>query len=176
METVTKWLCPQEIELDVDVRTRWDALRAVSAVIERSRGLSAPPVFRALWRRELAASTAVGDGFAIPHARIAGIAEPVTVYARTKAPLPFGAPDGKPVSEMFVILVPADDAPERNLLLLALVAEAFSDRVFRARLTAAACPDDARSVFLQWIAENQAVAPGAAALQSRQRSASSHAA
>ena len=32
METVTKWLCPQEFELDVDVRRRWDALRAVGAL------------------------------------------------------------------------------------------------------------------------------------------------
>ena len=84
MESVTQWLCPRQIELDVDLPNRWEALRAVSAMIERSQGLSAPPVFRALWRREMAGSTAVGNGLAIPHARIAGIAEPVTVYVRTK--------------------------------------------------------------------------------------------
>ena len=157
MDTVTRWLCPQEIEIDVDVSNRWEALRAVSAVIEHSHGPSAPPVFRALWRREVAASTGVGDGFAIPHARIAGITEPVTVYVRLRAPVHFAAPDGKWVSELFVILVPADDANERNLLLLALVAEAFSDRDFRARMDAASAPQDVRCAFLHWIKEKQGV-------------------
>lgn len=155
MDTVTQWLRPQEVELDLDVPNRWDALRAVSATIERSRHLSAPPVFRALWRREEAASTAVGNGFAIPHARILGIAEPVTVYVRMKAPIAFAAPDGKRVSDLFVILVPADGANARHLQLLALVAEAFSDTNFRARLAAASGPEHVRSAFSQWIDEKQ---------------------
>ncbi len=155
MDTVTHWLCPQEIALDLDTPSRWEALRAVSAMIERSQRLSAPAVFRALWRRETAASTAVGNGFAIPHARITGIAEPVTVYVRTKAPMKFGAPDGKPVSELFVILVPADGAHAEHLQLLALVAEAFSDGGFRARLAAASDPQNVRSAFERWTNEKQ---------------------
>ncbi len=155
MDSVTQWLCPQEIELDLDVPSKWEALRAVSAGVERSHRLSAPAVFRALWRRETAASTGVGNGFAIPHARITGIAEPVTVYVRTKAPLRFGAPDGKPVSELFVILVPADGAQERHLQLLALVAEAFSDRKFRARLASALDRQSIQSAFARWVDAKQ---------------------
>ena len=154
MDTTTQWLCPQEIELDLDVRSRWEGLRAVSALIERSQRLSAPPVFRALWRREEAGSTAVGNGFAIPHARIKGIAEPVTVYVRLKAPVDFAAPDGKRVSELFVILIPADGANEEYLQLLALVAEVFSDTDFRARLAAASDTQEVRSAFSQWISRN----------------------
>lgn len=159
MDTVTQWLCPQEIELDLDVSSRREALQAVSAVIERSQRLSAPVVFRALWRREKAGSTGVGNGFAIPHARITGIAEPVTVYVRTKAALNFAAPDGKPVSELFVILVPAEGANAQHLQLLALVAEAFSNSDFRARLAAASGPQNVRSAFSQWIGERQLGAP-----------------
>jgi PTS system nitrogen regulatory IIA component len=155
MDTTTQWLCPQEIELDLDVRSRWEGLRAVSAMSERSQRLSAPPVFRALWRREEAGSTAVGNGFAIPHARIKGIAEPVTVYVRLKAPVDFAAPDGKRVSELFVILIPADGADAKYLQLLALVAEVFSDTDFRARLAAASDTQDVRSAFSQWISRNQ---------------------
>jgi nitrogen PTS system EIIA component len=157
MDNVTHWLCPQEVELDLDVPNRWEALRAVSATIERTQRLNAAPVFRALWRREQAASTGVGNGFAIPHARIIGITDPVTVYVRTKTPLGFAAPDGKRVSELFVILVPADEANERNLLLLALVAEAFSDRDFRARLAAASDVSEVRSTFAQWVDQKRLV-------------------
>jgi PTS system nitrogen regulatory IIA component len=155
MDRVTQCLCPQVIELDLDVPSKWEALQAVSAMIERSHRLSAPPVFRALWRREQAGSTGVGNGFAIPHARITGISEPVTVYVRTKAPVNFSAPDGKRVSELFVILVPSDGANAKHLQLLALVAEAFSDSDFRAHLAAASEPQDVRSAFAQWIDEKQ---------------------
>ena len=160
MGTVTQWLSPQEIALDVEVSNRWEALRAVSAMIERSHGLSAPPVFRALWRRELAASTGIGHGVAVPHARISGINEPLTAYVRTEQPVDFAAPDGSPVTELFVILVPVDDANERNLLLLAMVAEAFSDRDFRGLLDAASDPRAVHGAFLRWIRDKQLGAKG----------------
>ncbi len=140
METVTQWLCPQQIELDVDVPDRREALRAVSVMIARANGLSAPPVYRALWRREMAGSTGMGNGLAIPHARITGITEPVTAYLRMRVPLNFAAPDGKRVSELYVILVPAEGARTEHLQLLAMVAEAFSDREFHARLAAQSDP------------------------------------
>ena len=38
METVMQWLCPQQIELDVDVPGRREALRAVSARSRARRG------------------------------------------------------------------------------------------------------------------------------------------
>lgn len=150
MDEATRWLCPQEIQLDLDVSGRREALQAVSAMIGRSRLLDPAPVFRALWRRELAGSTGVGNAFAIPHARIGGITEPITAYVRLKTPLDFAAPDRKRVSELFVILVPADGANEAHLQLLALVSEAFIDRAFRARLATASDVEDVRSTFLQW--------------------------
>ena len=146
-------LTPTDILLDLDVPNRCGALRAVSAMIERSQRLSAPPVFRALWRREKAESTGVGDGFGIPHARIAGITDPVTVYVRLKAPVDFAAPDGKRVSELFVILVPTDGDNAKHLQLLSLVAEAFSDSDFRVRLSAAADPLAVESAFSEWVSE-----------------------
>jgi nitrogen PTS system EIIA component len=152
VDEATRWLCPQEIQLDLDVPDRREALQAVSAmVVGHLRQVNAPPVFRALWRREQAGSTAVGNALAIPHARIAGITEPATAYVRLKTPLDFAAPDRKRVSELFVILVPAEGANEAHLQLLALVAEAFADGAFRARLAAASDPGDVRSAFLQWI-------------------------
>ena len=155
METAMQWLSPQQIELDVDVPGRREALRAVSAMIARAKGLSAQPVYRALWRREMAGSTGMGDGLAIPHARIAGITEPVTAYLRMRVPLNFAAPDGKRVSELYVILVPADGAQAEHLQLLARVSEAFADRGFRARLAAASTPREIRLVFSRWVEERQ---------------------
>jgi nitrogen PTS system EIIA component len=146
-------LYPREIALDLDLRNKRRALEVASSLAERSLGLDAGPVLRALLRREEAGSTALGAGVAIPHARIPGIERPITFFLRGNLPIPFDAPDGKPVSDILVILVPTDGATDEHLRLLALVAEMFSDRAFRARLWAATQPSDVRHVFAQWIGE-----------------------
>jgi len=150
---VLRWPIPQEVALGLDVANRWEALRAASALIERSRGLNAAPIFRALWRRERAASTALGNGFAIPHARVAGISEPLVVYARLRTPVGFAAPDHRPTSELLVLLVPNNADNAMHLELLALIAEMFADSAFRARLIASSDSAAVRSTFQGWIAE-----------------------
>jgi len=147
---------PQEILLDLAVSSRWEALREVSALIERSRGLSAPPIFRALWRREQAASTGLGSGFALPHARITGITEPVAAYMRVKTPISFAAPDHRPVSELFVLLVPTDADNAKHLELLASIAELFSDGGFRAALRRAHDATSVRQTFRRWLDQRSA--------------------
>jgi PTS system nitrogen regulatory IIA component len=62
------------ILLEVDVRDRPHALEVAAAAIGRAHGLDPVPIFRALWRREQVGSTALAEGFAIPHARISSIA------------------------------------------------------------------------------------------------------
>jgi nitrogen PTS system EIIA component len=151
MMDAIEWPGPHQVLLDLDVPSRQEALRAVSAEIERSLGLRAPPVFRALWRREQAASTALGGGFALPHARIAGISRVMTVYVRIRTPIDFEAPDRRPVSELFVLLVPDRADNEKHLRLLALIAEMFSDRKFRARLSRMSDPIGIQSIFRRWI-------------------------
>ncbi len=131
---IAAWLQPEDILLDVDVRDRSHALEVVAAAIGSAHGLDPGPVFRALSRREQAGSTALGEGFAIPHARIDGIPRPLTLFVRTKLPIPFNAPDGKPVSRLLAIMVPNDGAKQDHLQLLALVAKLLSDPGFRAQL------------------------------------------
>ena len=126
METVTKWLCPQEIELDVDAANRRDLLRTVSALIERRTSLRAPVVYRALWRRERASSTGVGNGFAIPHARIKGLKKPFGILARLKSAIDFDAIDDKPIDIVFLLLLPVETEGE-HITALASVARMLRD-------------------------------------------------
>ena len=65
--------------------------------------------------------------------------------------VPFDAPDGKPVSLIFVLLVP-ETANEHHLQLLSELAQMFSDKAFREQLTAA--PDVAalHALFANWAA------------------------
>lgn len=150
---IAAWLQPQDILFDADVRDRAHALDvAAAAICSGANGLDPAPIFRALWRREQTGSTALGEGMAIPHARIGGIARPITLFMRTKRPVSFDAPDGKPVSQLLVIAVPEDGAQEDHLQLLALVAQLFSDRDFRTQLDRAPNATAAADVFRAGIA------------------------
>jgi PTS system nitrogen regulatory IIA component len=145
-----EWLRPQEIVLDVDVPDSRRALETAAAHLGRAHGIDPAPVFRALWRREQVGSTALGYGVAIPHARIEGIAHPVTLFMRTRYAMEFGAPDRKPVSNLLVIMVPADGDTDAHLQLLASISMAFSNREFRAQLSAATTAEDVDKAFAEW--------------------------
>jgi PTS system nitrogen regulatory IIA component len=134
---LARWLQPGRILCDVAAGGTDDLFVLAATQVAQSHGLDPGPVRRALARREQAETTALGGGFAIPHARIAGIAEPLTLLIRLRDGLDFKAPDGAPVALFFVILVPLDD-PHAHLRLLAIVAEMFSDSAFRQRLDDAA--------------------------------------
>src|ERR1700754_2175687 len=117
---IAAWVEPQEILLDVDVPDRFRALEVVAEAVAQRHGLDSAPIARALWRRERAASTAVGDGFAIPHAQIEGLPRPLTLFMRTTFRIEFDAPDGKPVSDLLAIMVPHDGARHDHLQMLAM--------------------------------------------------------
>ena len=149
-------LQPQQFELDVDVPDVKRALQRAAEVICRARELDPAPVFRALWRREQIGSTAIGHGVAPPHARIAGIAEPLMLFMRPRYAIDFDAPDGRLVTRIWVILVPADGSAEDHLNLLASVAEACSDDSLRAQLDAAPTADDAAQALRNWTSRHAA--------------------
>ena len=150
---IAAWLQPRDILFDVDARDRAHAFElAAAAICSGAQGLDPLPVCRALWRREQTGSTALGEGLAIPHARIRGITRPITLLMRTRHPVPFDAPDGKPVSQLLVIVVPEEGVQEDHLQMLALVAELFSDRDFRSQLDGAPDATAAADVFRAAIA------------------------
>lgn len=82
---------------------------------------------KALQAREEKMTTAMGGGFAIPHATIPKLKQLATLFARCPAGVDCQAMDGKPVKLFFLILVPADQA-QVHLQTLATVAKFFNRR------------------------------------------------
>lgn len=96
----------------------------------------ADAVFDALMTRERLGSTAVGEGVAIPHCRLANCTKPVAALARLDVPVDFDAPDGREVDLLFVLVVP-EQAHSMHIELLAAAASALSDGAYRAALRSA---------------------------------------
>ena len=141
--------CPQLIDLDVDAKDKHGLFKIAVAMLQHAYAVDPAPILRALWRREEAGSTGLGKGVAIPHARVSGITEPMTILLRLRVPIAFDAPYGKPVFLALVIIVPADDATERHLRLLAKFASLCTNRTFRTRLMEAAAAEDVRGIFVE---------------------------
>jgi len=149
---IAAWVPPRLILLDVDARDRFHALEIAAVAATQPRGIDPAPWLRALWRREHVGSTVLGCGIAIPHAQVAGITEPMTIYLRTRSPLAFDAPEDEPVSQLLVILVPPNDARDEHLQLLAVVAQLFSASEFRERLLSAMTVSAVGEVFREGVA------------------------
>jgi len=115
----------------------------------RRAGLPRAGVASSLAAREKLGSTGLGQGIAIPHGRIHGLREAVGAFARLRKPVPFDAPDGKPVDQLFVLLVP-EHATDQHLQLLSELAQMFSERTFRERLTQAPSAAALADVFRNW--------------------------
>ena len=144
-------LLPAEnILLDADLPGPAGLFQAIGALFERRCGLPADRVAASLDARERIGSTGLGQGVAVPHARIKGLAQAVAAFVRTRVPIDFDAPDDKPVSDFLVLLVPSH-ATDEHLQILADVAARFDDPAFRARLRSCTDAAAARALFADWV-------------------------
>ena len=104
------------------------------------------PCQKALQAREEKMTTAMGGGFAIPHATIPKLGKLVTLFARCPAGINCEAMDSKPVKLFFLILVPADQA-QAHLQTLAVVAKFFNRRGVKTKILEAKGPEEILALF-----------------------------
>ncbi len=89
-----------------------DKATLLATLAERSAAvlhLEARTILAKLQAREALGSTGVGGGIALPHARLAGLAQPFGFLAMLSPSIDFGAVDGSKVDLVFLLLSPADD-------------------------------------------------------------------
>ena len=149
MSQIASLLPSGNILLDLDAGSKPRLFEAVGALFEATQGLSKKVVIDSLQAREKLGSTGLGQGIAIPHGRIRGLSEASGAFVRLKTPIPFDSPDGKPVAQVFVLLVPAQ-ATEKHLQLLSELAQMFSEATFRESLAGPTDANGVRAAFDSW--------------------------
>ena len=98
-------------------------------------------IIRSLNDREAMVSTGIGDGVAIPHARVEAIDKTVVIIARKRQGLDFDALDGKAVRLFFLILSPMH-AEHAQLMFLSALARIVRKPETRTALIDAASADE----------------------------------
>jgi PTS system nitrogen regulatory IIA component len=149
LNQIAQLLPEANILLDVEATSKKRLFEQIGQLFEDQAQIGRSVVFDSLFAREKLGSTGLGQGIAIPHGRIRGLAHPLGAFLRPRQPIPFDAPDGKPVGQIFVLLVP-EHATEEHLQLLSELAEMFSERVFRDQLTVASDPSSLHRLFCTW--------------------------
>ena len=98
-------------------------------------GLDAARTLDALQERESLGPTGVGNGVALPHARLHGLDRVVGLFLRLEKPLDFDAVDRQPVDLIFALLAPKNAGVD-HLKALALVSRTLRDQDLRVKLRA----------------------------------------
>jgi nitrogen PTS system EIIA component len=141
---ITDILSPEMVLPDLQGAIKADILRELAVYLASKYSAVDTDILTAvLAERERLGSTAIGDGIAIPHGKIAGIDRIIGVFGRHRAGVDFDSLDGRP-THLFFLLVAPEDSASLHLKALARVSRLMKDPTFRARLLNAA---DAAEIF-----------------------------
>lgn len=132
------------IELDLSSTNRNDVLEEMVALLANSEKISEDSeqnILKAFKEREELASTGIGFGVALPHARAKGVKGMVIAFGRSEEGIDFRSLDKKPVHLFFAIVVP-DTAINTHLTALGKLSYLLKDQENRKLLMDATFPQE----------------------------------
>ncbi len=110
-----------DVEVGIFASDKFDLLRKISIYLTSKIGVSSDIIYDLLRERELLGSTAIGNGFALPHLKLKGVKQYIGIFV-LQTPLDFDSIDNVPVSVVFVVVSPSDK-PSLQLKILTLLAK-----------------------------------------------------
>jgi nitrogen PTS system EIIA component len=120
-------LTPQRIIASIQSGDKPQLLRELSQRAAKQLGVDSEMILNALRSRETLGSTGVGQGIALPHARIAGLERFFGLFARLERPINFDAIDDGPVDLVFLLLIP-EQVGNEHLAALAAISRRLRQR------------------------------------------------
>lgn len=131
---ITDFLTVQSIIPDLAGREKGAALQEMADwLVANHKSLDKNRVLQVLLEREQISTTAIGEGVAIPHGRIAGVERVLGVFARSVEGVDFASMDGGR-SHLFFLLIAPENAAADHLKALARISRLLKDEAFRRRL------------------------------------------
>ena len=131
---VIDFLAPDCIIAALQAKTKPAVLTELSDHLSKVvPGVEAEALHKVLEEREQLASTAIGDGIAIPHGKLDSVGRLVGALGRAVDGIEFESIDGKPTILVFMLVAPASSTGV-HLKALARLSRLFRDGDFRKRL------------------------------------------
>ena len=146
MNAISRLLSPDTVSLTAQAATKEALFQVAADALGERVGINSTQIREALLMREQLGSTGLGQGVGIPHGRLKGLKQVAGMFFRLSKPIPFDAPDNRPVDLVFFLLVP-EQSTEEHLQLLSELAQGFSDPDFRDGLRKAVDADAVIQIF-----------------------------
>jgi len=141
-------LTPEAVKSVSSVGSKKRILQDVSDLAASVYGISGDLALSALQERESLGPTSVGDGVAIPHARIDGIEKVLGVFYRLEKPMDYDAVDRQPVDLVFALFAPTASGVD-HLKALALVSRIMRDPATRSKLRSNEAPSTIYAILTE---------------------------
>ncbi len=124
------------IFLDLHAHSKKEALAEIVKRMKENNAIkNESDLLQEINNRETQGSTSLGNGVAIPHARLKSLDKIVVAMARLSAGIDFGIEDHEPVSLIFILITPTDRAGE-YLKVLAKLSKFLKERELLKKLFA----------------------------------------
>ncbi|MFV2031815.1 MAG: PTS sugar transporter subunit IIA [Gammaproteobacteria bacterium] len=138
--TISALLPPELIFINPDISSKKRLLEFLADNISERYALNQTAIFNNLLDRERLGSTGLGNGFAVPHARLPELDTTIGCFIRLKQAVNFEAMDQQPVDLIFCIIIP-EHATDEHLQILSSLAKIFSQDQIRADIRDASSAD-----------------------------------
>lgn len=130
---ITDFLGKETIELELKAEGKPEVIKEMVGFLARAGKVSnQDEAVKVLMEREKLGSTGIGQGIAIPHAKMKRLADIIIAFGRSKTGVEFDSLDGEPAYLIFLVLSPVDST--ENLKVLAKISRLLKDKFFRQAL------------------------------------------
>ncbi|MCM3042633.1 fructose-specific PTS transporter subunit EIIC [Paenibacillus motobuensis] len=144
---ITDLLIKETMIMDLQAQTKDAAIDELIASLYKHGRISDPVLFKEkILKREAEASTGIGGGIAMPHAKTNVVNEATVVFAKSSKGVEFDSIDGEPASIFFMIAVP-EGAGNMHLRTLATLSKLLIDSEFIDQLMNTRTPDEVTALF-----------------------------
>ena len=145
---IKELLVPNAVKIDLKVTSKKQALQELAKMAKALTGLDEREILNVLIERERLGTTGVGEGVAIPHAKLEGVDRLCAVFARLESPIDFDSVDHEFVDLIFMLLAPL--SPEHtHLKALAKISRLLRDKSMCAKLRGGTSTDAIYALLTQ---------------------------
>lgn len=149
MPRLIDFLHEEYIQMPIECDDKWELIDKLCHFLIKQnhlKGISREELHKLVTDREKELPTAIGEGLAVPHARIPGNNKLMGVIGICNKPVEFGALDKKGVTIVILVATP-EGKDDLHVKLLAAIARIFSNQEIRKQISSAGSAEEVYTIL-----------------------------
>lgn len=129
---LSEMLRPEAVSVSLAGNTKHDIIAELITLLAETYAIEdTGPIEAAVLKREELFSTGLGNGIAIPHAKVASVRKMMVSFGLKKEGIDFQSLDSQPAHIFFMVVTPGDeDATEQHLRVMARISRMLKNEDF----------------------------------------------